>query len=120
MGTPRPLSMLKELAPGTNMVELQRNEEIPYITPTSILTIFSRPWFHRVWIVQEVRLAKEAFIICGAFHVQFYKKTTIVALYAQSSRAFHTQGSLEDRLNHEISQVMARFFLDYVETMADI
>ena len=33
----------------------------------SIIALFSRNWFHRVWVIQEAALARELKIICGTF-----------------------------------------------------
>ena len=30
-----------------------------------IFTVLRSPWFHRLWIIQEILLAKEAIVICG-------------------------------------------------------
>ena len=33
----------------------------------ALSTVFSRPWFRRVWVIQEVALAKKAVVYCGSF-----------------------------------------------------
>ncbi|KAL8830970.1 MAG: hypothetical protein Q9170_005494 [Blastenia crenularia] len=113
-------SILKDLARGTSMAKLQRNEEIPYITPTAILTIFSRPWFQRLWVVQEVLLAEQAHLFCGAYHVDFDTIKSLVALYIEKHGIFDMEGSLQDRLNSDISQVINQFFHEYLGTISDI
>jgi hypothetical protein len=32
---------------------------------TELSTFFKRPWFHRVWVIQEVAVSKEVDMICG-------------------------------------------------------
>jgi hypothetical protein len=31
----------------------------------AIETLFQRPWFHRIWVLQEIRFARSAIVICG-------------------------------------------------------
>lgn len=42
---------------------LQQHHDMRY--PEIIAAFFSRSWFHRVWVFQEVALAKNAIILCG-------------------------------------------------------
>lgn len=37
-----------------------------------ILAIFHRPWWRRVWVIQEAILAKEASIMCGSLIISWY------------------------------------------------
>ncbi|KAF1955297.1 HET-domain-containing protein [Byssothecium circinans] len=39
-------------------------ESIP--SPELVKAFFSRRWFHRVWVLQEVGLARQATVLCGA------------------------------------------------------
>ncbi|KAK3312156.1 heterokaryon incompatibility protein-domain-containing protein [Apodospora peruviana] len=36
-----------------------------------IKQFFERPWFHRVWVLQEVAFAKQAIVICGKQEVEW-------------------------------------------------
>ena len=41
--------------------------------PTApVVALMSRPWWQRIWIVQEVVLAKMVYLICGDMDVPFY------------------------------------------------
>jgi hypothetical protein len=66
MGLVRQLGLPVPRGPGDSEVEL------PCITPTerdahwrALTALFARPWWERVWIRQEVAVAKEATVHCG-------------------------------------------------------
>jgi hypothetical protein len=41
--------------------------------PTApVVALLSRPWWQRIWIVQEVVLAKNVYMLCGDMDVPFY------------------------------------------------
>jgi hypothetical protein len=41
--------------------------------PTApVVALLSRPWWQRIWIVQEVVLAKNVYLICGDMDLPFY------------------------------------------------
>lgn len=42
--------------------------------------IFERPWFRRVWIIQELALAPQALLLCGAQKVQWQDFVTVTTL----------------------------------------
>ena len=44
---------------------LQRDEPFDDKTWNSVADLLRRPWFERLWIWQEVRLAREAYVFCG-------------------------------------------------------
>ncbi|KAL7913765.1 heterokaryon incompatibility domain-containing protein [Trichoderma velutinum] len=37
----------------------------------SIRALFKRPWFHRVWVLQEIAFAKDAIFVCGQYEVNW-------------------------------------------------
>lgn len=39
--------------------------KFPGFNRTVIKALFERTWFHRVWVLQEITLAREAIVICG-------------------------------------------------------
>jgi hypothetical protein len=43
---------------------------LPAICP-SLVELFGRPWFTRIWCVQEVRLARDALVLCGEYGVSW-------------------------------------------------
>ncbi|KAK5081305.1 hypothetical protein LTR05_008099 [Lithohypha guttulata] len=38
---------------------------------SSVVALLNRPWWYRVWVVQEVVLAKNVYLLCGDSDVQF-------------------------------------------------
>ncbi|KAF2497498.1 HET-domain-containing protein, partial [Lophium mytilinum] len=55
--------------------ELQKELGIPlmnflyYVPFLALQTLLLRDWFHRVWIIQEIILAKNAIVLCGNWEV---------------------------------------------------
>jgi hypothetical protein len=43
---------------------------VPAVCP-SLVELFGRPWFTRIWCVQEVRLARDALVLCGEYGVSW-------------------------------------------------
>lgn len=39
----------------------------------SLKELFQRPWFSRIWCIQEVRLARDALVLCGEYQVAWTK-----------------------------------------------
>jgi hypothetical protein len=39
----------------------------------SLVELFDRPWFTRIWCVQEIRLACDALVLCGDYEVSWEK-----------------------------------------------
>jgi hypothetical protein len=39
----------------------------------SLVELFGRPWFTRIWCVQEIRLARDALVLCGEYGVSWEK-----------------------------------------------
>ncbi|KAL6823356.1 heterokaryon incompatibility domain-containing protein [Trichoderma camerunense] len=37
----------------------------------SIRALFKRPWFYRVWVLQEIAFAKDAIFVCGQYEVSW-------------------------------------------------
>ncbi|RSL74780.1 hypothetical protein CEP53_000014 [Fusarium sp. AF-6] len=38
----------------------------PICDKSSLDVFFERPWFHRVWVLQEITFAKQAIVVCGS------------------------------------------------------
>ncbi|GAP87254.1 hypothetical protein SAMD00023353_2701660 [Rosellinia necatrix] len=56
--------------------QIQRNEKPRFawtpegmISGAAINALFSRPWFRRVWIIQEVVLPPDAIVVCGKWDI---------------------------------------------------
>ncbi|KAI3322501.1 HET-domain-containing protein [Xylariaceae sp. AK1471] len=41
----------------------------PQVDRAMVEALFQRPWFCRVWVLQEITLAREAVVICGSWEV---------------------------------------------------
>ncbi|KAJ4299110.1 hypothetical protein N0V90_004354 [Kalmusia sp. IMI 367209] len=41
--------------------------------------LFKRPWFSRIWCVQEIRLARDALVLCGEYEVTWERFALAVA-----------------------------------------
>jgi hypothetical protein len=39
----------------------------------SLKELFERPWFSRIWCVQEIRLARDALVLCGEYEISWKK-----------------------------------------------
>jgi hypothetical protein len=51
------------------LINLLKSEENNAEKWYHLFTLFSRPWFSRLWVVQEVALAKEVVVLCGSHSV---------------------------------------------------
>jgi hypothetical protein len=59
-----------------NEVGSQFELPIEFFTPAvcaSLVELFDRPWFTRIWCVQEIRLARDALVLCGEYEVSWKK-----------------------------------------------
>lgn len=45
----------------------------------SLDELFTRPWFSRIWCVQEIRLASDALVLCGEYEVSWETLSLAVA-----------------------------------------
>ncbi|KAH7142835.1 heterokaryon incompatibility protein-domain-containing protein [Dactylonectria estremocensis] len=48
-----------DCAPTETSIQPERDEV------TALKILFQRPWFHRVWVLQEITFAKKATVVCG-------------------------------------------------------
>jgi hypothetical protein len=46
-------------------------EEFTPAVCASLVELFGRPWFLRIWCVQEIRLARNAIVLCGEYAVSW-------------------------------------------------
>ena len=86
----------------------------PDDTIPSLLELLNNPWFSRLWIIQEVVLAKNASILCGDLAISLQKLFRELVLYRQrmqeKARSLQTV-SWHRELENFISQV-ASIFID--------
>jgi len=52
----------------------------PWIQP--VASLFARPWWHRVWVMQEVILAKRAIIHCGDIAVAWSDVERVIEMFS--------------------------------------
>ncbi|KAK3318730.1 heterokaryon incompatibility protein-domain-containing protein [Apodospora peruviana] len=76
------LQVLDEAA--ENAQEGRQHSPISESSQQAIFTLLERPWFQRVWILQEVATARNVVIKCGLSEIDGYKGMTIsepISLY---------------------------------------
>jgi Heterokaryon incompatibility protein (HET) len=68
--------------------------------PTAaVVALMGRPWWQRIWIVQEVVLAKNVYMICGDMDVPFYLLSlAFAALFELPMVNAYGGGALEARI----------------------
>ncbi|KAJ5648793.1 uncharacterized protein N7484_002516 [Penicillium longicatenatum] len=70
----------------------------------SFFRLMMRPWFRRIWIIQEVAVSREAWVWCGRFAVQ-WKDFALALKYAkEAGLATKINGNLFERV-HRIELV---------------
>ncbi|KAI1869195.1 uncharacterized protein JN550_005825 [Neoarthrinium moseri] len=42
-----------------------RGSKLPSVDRPSVEALFRRPWFRRIWVLQEITLARKAVVVCG-------------------------------------------------------
>lgn len=57
-----------------------------------VLAFLSRPWFHRLWIIQEVALAKKIWIICGGLQLDWQDFVVFASSEQEISRMTAVEG----------------------------
>ena len=84
----------------------------PDTTIPDLLEVLNKPWFSRLWIIQEVVLAKDASILCGDLIISLKKLFRELVLYRQrmqeKARSIQTV-SWHRALENFIAQVASIF-----------
>lgn len=62
---------------------IRRNEKSYHFPEPATLDILGRPWWSRVWVLQEVAVSKRACVVCGFARVAFSSINISAALYYQ-------------------------------------
>ncbi|KAI1019241.1 hypothetical protein LB503_009165 [Fusarium chuoi] len=65
------------------------------LIPKSITALLKRPWFRRVWVLQEVAAAQHVLLICGASQIDGYAFCLGLAPYMDASEGFEFVSSVE-------------------------
>lgn len=101
-------------------------EQLPYDIATwqSIIHFLRRPWFHRLWIWQEIGLAKpNAMTMCGADTMHWTHLRTLIAcvIYKRSQIAFGVNSSEDIRIVvtmvYNLTRVMDGTLLELLANM---
>jgi hypothetical protein len=66
-------------------------------TWNSIKWFFSRPWFSRLWVLQEVNSGPEVLVICAKFEIR-WQVVKSIAEYIESSDIYEVYGFWESEL----------------------
>ncbi|KAL2072697.1 hypothetical protein VTL71DRAFT_12040 [Oculimacula yallundae] len=80
------------------MLDAEHNREI--INPFHLLTFFARPWFQRLWVIQEVVLAKNIHVICGKYNFSWNFLVSVILLYFE--QAFREAGVDDETLQSSL------------------
>ncbi|EWG53266.1 hypothetical protein FVEG_17085 [Fusarium verticillioides 7600] len=65
------------------------------IIPESIAALLKRPWFRRVWVLQEVAAAQHVLLVCGASQIDGYAFCLGLAPYMDACEGFEFVSSVE-------------------------
>lgn len=101
-----------------DLYELRKEDYDAYRLPTKLdrrylafLRLLNRPWFRRVWIIQELALAKTALVQCGEWSISwksFYSAWTFIASIAGAMAPFfvgHATSSSLSALGVTVAQM---------------
>lgn len=64
----------------------------------ALLALYERPWFHRVWVVQELALSPTALLACGTKSVSWNDFVHVITSNSPSLKKFSTNENLGE--NH--------------------
>jgi len=64
----------------------------------ALIALYQRPWFHRVWVVQELALPPSAMLLCGTKSLAWNTFTIVITSYSPSLKKFSTMENLGE--NH--------------------
>ncbi|KAI0490017.1 HET-domain-containing protein [Xylaria cf. heliscus] len=68
------------------------------VSGVAFSALFSRPWFRRVWVIQEVALSPQAVVVCGKFQIDWH---TIAKAYSISETNFDVNNHLGTMLRFQ-------------------
>lgn len=83
----------------------------------AIQELLTRPWFTRIWILQEVQLAREAVVYCGSAQISWKSmKDAIHAVYRNSHVPIagfrqaidEADNTADDFLSHDVEETLLR------------
>jgi hypothetical protein len=59
-GSSRAMELLEQAASANNLMTDPSPEDV-----SAVVALFERPWWYRIWVVQEIILARNARLLCG-------------------------------------------------------
>ncbi|KAF5715002.1 het-domain-containing protein [Fusarium mundagurra] len=65
------------------------------LIPDSLIALLERPWFRRVWVLQEVAAAQHVLLVCGASQIDGYAFCLGLAPYMDTSEGLEYVSSVE-------------------------
>jgi hypothetical protein len=67
------------------MSDFLRGGELPSLSEMAAVgSLFSRRWFRRLWVLQEVTMAKEVLFICGHLEIDWYNIAQACEILSQT------------------------------------
>ncbi|ETS77926.1 hypothetical protein PFICI_09988 [Pestalotiopsis fici W106-1] len=88
LGLPHVLEHIKALSQNSRPRSQREPSSIHYGTVKAIIKLLEHPWWSRVWVVQEIVVARQAFIICGRQKIEWNRFCRLVHSVA-SYHSFH-------------------------------
>jgi hypothetical protein len=64
----------------------------------ALVDLYQRPWFHRVWVIQELALPPSAMLVCGNMSIAWTTFNLVITKYSPSLKKFSTMENLGE--NH--------------------
>jgi hypothetical protein len=82
-----------------NKSYLLRQKSVLAFPTAAVVALFNRPWWQRIWVVQEVVLAKNVYLICGNIDMLFsLLSLAFTLLYELPMPSAYAGGALETRI----------------------
>lgn len=100
-------------------VELDQpsDEECPPAENKMIEALFQRAWFHRIWVLQEITLARQAIVICGDRQVSW----DVLRSFGHCNRNCHWIKKLPRSLQYTLSDhFLWGVYTDYALRLFDM
>lgn len=72
---------------------------------TAFVTISSRPWFRRIWVIQEVAVSSDVEIVCGSASIKWNEFVRAIEYAVEVGiTAMHTNSNLERVLTMDLTR----------------
>jgi hypothetical protein len=81
----------------------------PPLTLVAGMDLMARPWWHRVWVMQELAVCSNPRFLCGNKYISTEHLESALAQYRELTESFH-------RLPGMTFMIMMRSFVDFAKT----